>query len=524
MQVRRRNAAFVWERVKVTKMQRLLTNLRRLGLVAAVALMSLFMAGGETQAAVLVFNPTATVSMDDPVSGANADVVITTDFPAGGSIFSSILTFIPGSFGLGECAANNAAGVTAACADVAVPNGAVVGFVDSETTLGLLNGPCTTELTPSWNMMDATTDIAPTVTFHDDPGDADDKGEQFEDADGNGLADGVDKYPEYLTRLLRDLPYNPFDPGASVPLQPIQRTYGQQVVASEDVSLQFVSFPPGTKINGFQTDPAWGFMSVLVIQDTGDPGRVLEPSTITDFCAPNHGVTTLFGITRDNAATTADEGGHMYITNPAPGPTGSIALPSSEADADDDGLENTLDTCPFEGNNDGWNPRTESHVGDSDEDGIPNICDPSPNNANADEDGDGFKNAGDNCPLIANENQSDLDRDDLGDVCEVAAGPPHDPGVPGATVPAIIQWGAAFTAPFQGDADCGGTVTAVDALFTLRFVADIEPFAACIFVGGNANCDGNINAVDALAMLRDVAGLPVNQNEPCTDVGDQIPA
>jgi hypothetical protein len=217
------------------------------------------------------------------------------------------------------------------------------------------------------------------------------------------------------------------------------------------VSLQFVSFPPGTKINGLQTDPAWGFMSVLVIQDTGDPGRVLATSTITDFCAPNHGVTTLYGISRDNGATAANEGGHKYVTFPAPGPTGSIILPSSEADADDDQLENTLDTCPFEGNNDGWNPRSESHTGDNDEDGIPNICDPSPDSANSDQDGDGFVNRGDNCPLISNENQSDLDRDDLGDVCEVAAGPPHDPGVPGATVPAIIQWGAVFTAPFQGD-------------------------------------------------------------------------
>ncbi len=476
---------------------------------------------GARDAVALDFNPSATVATDDAVAGANADVVITTDFPAGGSIFSSILTFIPGSFGLGECAANNPAGVTAACADVAVPNGAVTGQVSSDTTLGLANNPCTTALAPSWNMMDATTQISPTVTFHDGD-DADDRGEQFEDADGNGLADGVDMYPEYLTRLLRDVPYSPFDPGASTPLQPIQRTYGQAIVASEDVSLQFVTFPPGTKINGFQTDPAWGFMSVLVIQDTGDPGRVLEPSTITDFCAPNHAVTTLYGITHDNAGTTADEGGHMYVTNPAAGPTGSIVLPSSEADADDDGLENTLDTCPFEGNNDGWNPRTGSHAGDSDEDGIPNICDPSPNDASADHDGDGFQNRGDNCPLIANENQSDLDRDDLGDLCEVAAG--HDPGVPGATVPAIIQWGALFTAPFQGDTDCGSTVTAVDALFTLRYVADIEPFAACIFVGGNANCDGNINAVDALAMLRDVAGLPVNQQPGCTPLGDEIPA
>ncbi|HSP54937.1 MAG TPA: thrombospondin type 3 repeat-containing protein [Dehalococcoidia bacterium] len=492
----------------------LLTGFRRLGLLAALALASLFVARGETQA--IDFNPAATITMDHPVSGANADVVVTTDFPAGGSIFSSVLTFIPSSFGIGECAADNPAGVTAACADVAVPNGAIIGKVTSDTTLGLLNGACTQVLHPFWDMMDATTDMSQTVVFHDT--DSDGKGQQFQDANGNGLPDGVDLYPEYLTRLLRDEAYNPGDPGASTPLQPIQRTYGQTNVGGDDVSLQFVTFPPGTKINGTQTDPNWGFMSVLVIQDTGDPGRVLKPSSITDFCAPNHGVTTLYGFTRDNPATAANEGGHMYMTNPVPGATGSIVLASSEADEDSDGLENTLDTCATQGNNDGWNPRTESNVGDNDQDGIPNICDPTPDAANADQDGDGFQNRGDNCPLIANANQLDVDRDDLGDVCD------PEPGAPGATVPAILQWGALFTAPFQGDSDCGGTVNAVDALFTLRFVAGISPFAPCVFVGGDANCDGHVNSVDALAMLRHAAGLPVNQQQPCTAVGEVIPS
>ena len=369
-------------------------------------------------------------------------------------------------------------------------------------------------------MMDSTTDIGTTVKFEDDPADADDKGEQFEDADGNGLPDGVDLYPAYLTRLLRNHPFNPGDPGASQPLQPVQRVYGQSVVAAEDVSLQFVTFAPGTLINDFQPDPAWGLMSVLVIQNTGDPGRVLEPSTITDFCAPNHAETTLFGITRENDDTAAAEAGFTYITNPAAGPTGSLVIASSEGDTDADGLEETLDTCPFEGNNDGWDPRNDTHVGDNDQDGIPNICDPSPDSADADHDGDGFQNRGDNCPLIPNPDQSDLDRDDLGDLCEVDAG--ENPGVPSTTTPALIQWGALFTAAHQGDADCGGTVTAVDALFTLRYVVGIQPTAACVNVGANANCDGSINAVDALAMLRFVAGLPVNQQQGCTLMGDEL--
>jgi hypothetical protein len=61
-------------------------------------------------------------------------------------------------------------------------------------------------------------------------------------------------------------------------------------------------------------------------------------------------------------------------------------------------------------------------------------------------------------------------------------------------------------------------------LFTLRYVAGIEPIAPCVFLAGDANCSGDVSAVDALAMLRHVAGLPVNQQEPCIDVGDEIPA
>ncbi len=484
-------------------------------LVVAVAAAALVAVRDETQA--ITFAPTASVVAGTPVAGANGNTVITTDFSADGSIFSSILTFIPASFGLGECLANNPVGVTAACADTPIPDGAVTGVVDSQTTVGLLNGNCTNGLTPQWTMMDATTDTSETVTFHDDPLDAGDVGEQFEDSDGNGLPDGVDKYPEYLLRLLRDQPYNPFDPGASSPLEPIQRTYGQANVGGDDVSLQFVMFAPGTTINGSPMDPNWGFMSVLVIQDTGDVEKVVEPTSITDFCAPNHGVTTLYGITRDNPATAADEGGHKYVTFPAPGATGSIVLASSEYDADDDGIENTIDTCPEEGNPDGWNPKNNSNTGDADLDGIPDVCDPNDVDGKLDADDDGFLNRGDNCPLLVNANQFDLDRDDIGDVCD------DTPLAPGVNVPAVIPWGAVFTVPKNGDPDCSGTVTSVDALMTLRYVSDIEPFAPCIFVGADADCDGDTDSVDALKMLRFVAGLSVAQQPLCTPLGQEFP-
>lgn len=369
--------------------------------------------------------------------------------------------------------------------------------------------------------MDATTDMTDTVTFHDDPADADAVGEQFEDADGNGTPEGVDQYPEYLMRLLRDQPFNPLDPGASNPLQPIQRVYGQAPVGGDDVSLQFATFPPGTTINGFTPDPNWGFMSVLVIQDTGDPLKVPETSSITDFCAPNHGVTTLFGVTRDNGATAALEAGNLYMTFPGAGPTGSVILASSEYDADDDGLENTLDTCPFEGNPDGWDPRTNTNTGDADMDGIPDVCDTNDGDGNQDADGDGFLNRGDNCPRLANPTQSDLDRDDIGNECEVLAG--ADPGAPtGHQHSAPLAWGANFTVPVNGNVDCLGGITAVDALMMLRYVAGLVPYGACAAPSGDVDCDGDRDSVDALKILRHVASLPVNQTQPCALIGQEI--
>ena len=73
-------------------------------------------------------------------------------------------------------------------------------------------------------------------------------------------------------------------------------------------------------------------------------------------------------------------------------------------DADGDGYENSIDTCPLTPNT-VWNPRGPAEVGDSDmfsgvsyPDGIPDTCDPTPYEATAgppanqptDHDGDGF--------------------------------------------------------------------------------------------------------------------------------------
>ena len=69
----------------------------------------------------------------------------------------------------------------------------------------------------------------------------------------------------------------------------------------------------------------------------------------------------------------------------------------------------------------------------------------------------------------------------------------------------------------QGDVNCDSSATSVDSLFLLREVAGMG--AATCAENGDVNCDGDRTSVDALGVLRYVAGLPVNQNEPCPDVG-----
>jgi CSLREA domain-containing protein len=74
-----------------------------------------------------------------------------------------------------------------------------------------------------------------------------------------------------------------------------------------------------------------------------------------------------------------------------------------------------------------------------------------------------------------------------------------------------------------GDADCDNEVDAVDALFALRFVAGMEPFADCIGLA-NVKCDDGMTSVDALFILRYVVVLPVNLPSGCDPIGPPLAA
>ena len=90
------------------------------------------------------------------------------------------------------------------------------------------------------------------------------------------------------------------------------------------------------------------------------------------------------------------------------------------------------------------------------------------------------------------------------------------------------------------DVDCDGDADATDALKVLQHVAglsvlQVEPCpdvgatvvlsqggVTSVRVWGDADCDGDVDAVDTLKKLRHIAGLPVEQEEPCPDIGTVV--
>jgi hypothetical protein len=268
------------------------------------------------------------------------------------------------------------------------------------------------------------------------------------------LPDYLEYYPYFLNDRL-----DPDGSGPKLPLQPRARYAGHTLVAGSNVLIEVVVLDPGqiTQLGGIKAQmvPGLGYVLLTVLNNPFQGW----PQPVSDLCTPVQTTTTLYGTTTDNPATAANEAGYISQTNPAAntgvlgtGTHMSRTYSQSERDADNDGIENDMDPCPYT-LDPLWNPRvlgsapydcTPPGPGDQDCDGLPDSCDPEPNGApdggvdcalgapQDDCDNDGNLNRRDNCPLVANGIQADSDwalppdanadlgpsPDSIGDACD----------------------------------------------------------------------------------------------------------
>ena len=258
---------------------------------------------------------------------------------------------------------------------------------------------------------------------------------------GNGIQDGVERWPNYLI-LTFDFNGNGVADDDELPLF---RAIGIVDVTSTTVALNFLLFRPG-QLQNARTAPAQqmvealGYPNVTILQDPGAPPQT---SPITDFCPPVLTKTTTCGTVDADAnfANGCTASAKVVRTNPAANTGVAASAPTNThifytynvttRDFDNDGIDGTLDTCWNDPDNDGdglvedisdrdrdgisdgpdptpFNPRFAVAGGDIDGDLLTNGCDPSPatNEGSGDHDLDGFSNPLDNCPRVPNVNQS----------------------------------------------------------------------------------------------------------------------
>ena len=384
--------------------------MRAIGSVAGLLMSaSILLLGAGNEATATSFAPTGyLVTVANTALSANSNITVDYTLDSPNSLESAHVSFIPSAFGVAN-------GST-------VPNGAIVGSITISATESASNSSCSNQRTLGYGLLDASTDTSAGNTLADSPRIPSASWPGFLDSSpANSLPDAVDKYPNFLKTLY---------PG----LTPVSRSYGSLPSGVATVINRVVNvlvFAPGTALPGISPLPASLGHIVVVVQQ--DPTAPAATSVVSEACSVYEYVRQDKGLTDDNLATLANEGGVVYRTNPAvDGSYTYLEYLRSRRDHDNDGIENELDSCPFV-STPSWNPRINDPDWDIDSDGIPGKddglpgealepgtgCDTTPSTANADFDGDGYSNRQDNCPTTANGTQVDPDGDGIGSACDV---------------------------------------------------------------------------------------------------------
>ena len=347
-------------------------------------------------------------------TSSNPDLTVTLDVPFGDSNFGSpVITIANPKF------------VTAADADII--DGHKAGGLTSVINLGVLSGACTTGLIIDFVLYDSSTTGSLPVQAEGTP---DRWSNIVTDANSDLIADSTSAFvgamPSIYPQVFDpDLDYFGGPNGSIPPIVPLARYTGATFVEGDWQLLSFFQFsarqlePFAVNTNnqphifGFTGTTDWD-LSLSLLNDVG--ASVTSPSAIGDFCAPLLVETMLLGLTPE---------GETRLT--APSSSGQYEFwqySYGQRDADNDGRENSYDTCPF-----------QAGFTDADFDGLHDVCDPdsgagppgggstSPpmdavfcgDNYGVDEDGDCFSNTQDGCPNIADGGQDLVGGDGIAD-------------------------------------------------------------------------------------------------------------
>lgn len=337
-----------------------LASFLALGFMAALAL---FVAQRDSTSAQPPFEPGAFVCFEvletaancdgDPAPGAVTDIhsrfcigwnidCSAKDSPVEDSNFGAVVGFTPPQYTVPG--GND------------VPIGAIAGRLTSEATLGLLNNPCSTIIQVAFTMMNASINISDTIDPKP-PGETDVFEPLALDANGNGLPDGVDKYPSFLNETFKNT-------------QPRARLFGISFIQGSWVVLNFVFFEPGVTLEAQNRtvtfEPSLGVPSITVL---GNPEAPAAAGPISDFCAPLLSDNIGLGHTMNNPCTPASVQGTSCPGTQIFENRGYPLFPCEVGNSyDDDGDGVVNDGCPQNGATAETGAQCNNNVSDDPED------------------------------------------------------------------------------------------------------------------------------------------------------------
>ena len=310
----------------------------------------------------------ATACDGDPSPGAGSDLHMrlcvgwnddcsVRDQPVGDSEFEATTTFLPPPFQINR--------------GDQFPIGSVVGHLGTDTLLGVLGGACNLAIHLNFSLLNGSINISDSIQTAP-AGSRDALRALAQDADGNGVPDGADKYPAFLNAMF-DVDHN-FGPdgipntsltptsddtnGPTPPLQPLARLTGYTRIYGAWFGVQYLVFEPGVTVRGpdgspTRLEPGLGYPMVMVLQDPTAPA---SPGAISDFCGSVRTDLTLFGFTHDNPCTGGADTNSSRGNCPAEmdavgaGAKENFGFPflpcEGESSVDDDGDGKINDGCP----------------------------------------------------------------------------------------------------------------------------------------------------------------------------------